>query len=111
LEKLVRGVFENLERERSEKKRRRVWHYSRGMFATNSCPKKKMERKARNHFHGCRDTEQKEDEEEEDGKFKGERSRSTYVVVWSLGFALNKQRAEEDLIIHAQDNLKEEGES
>ena len=51
---------------------------------------KKKEGKARNHFHGSRGLEKKEDEEEEDGKLKGERSRSTYLVFWSLGSALKQ---------------------
>ena len=63
-----------------------VWDCSRGEFDTNSCPEKK-EGKAQNHFRGSRDSEKKEDEE---GKLKGERSRSTYLVFWSLGSALNQ---------------------
>ena len=50
-------------------------------------PRKKKQGKARNHFRGSRDLEKKEDEE---GKLKGERSRSTYLVFWSLGYALKQ---------------------
>ena len=51
---------------------------------------KKKRRESSNHFRGSRDSEKKEDEEEEDGELKGERSRSTYLVFWSLGPALNQ---------------------
>ena len=52
--------------------------------------RKKKEGKARNQFRCSRDSKKKEDEEEEDGKLKAERSRSTYLVFWSLGSALKQ---------------------
>ena len=48
-----------------------------GASSTPIHAQKKKEGKARSHFRGSRDSEKKADEEEEDGKLKGERSRST----------------------------------
>ena len=93
------GQFENSDRERSKKKRRRgvwLWHCSRGESVTNSRPIKK--RKARNHVHGSRHSEKEEDEEEEDGKLKGERSRSAYMARWSLGFRRTNREQKLSLI-------------
>ena len=58
-----------------------------GASSTPIHAQKKKEGKARKHFCGSRDSEKKEDEE---GKLKGERSRSTYLVFWSLGSALKQ---------------------
>ena len=53
-------------------------------------PIKNKEGKPQSHFRGSRQSMKKEDEVEADGKLKGERSRSTYLVFWSLGSVLNQ---------------------
>ena len=76
-----------IQEEQEAKRREEESGIIAGASSTPIHAQKKKEGKARIHFRGSRDSEKKEDEE---GKLKGDRSRSTYLVFWSLGSVLNQ---------------------